>query len=265
MACNSSDSKDPVSDNTILLKASGLSGKVTIFESISKTDYEITSDGNYDLELPSNQTIYNLEIIETNQQACNINQQLDLVCNSVECTADYNPVCAKKPLAGVVCITAPCRTDRYLTYGNACNAQVDNAWISLRSECDGLQDVIAFHQKPVVIEDFGTLALYSSDTFEVNKSEVIDDALIIEFAVSGGCGSHDFTMYADEVFQESNPVQLANVIYYTANDSCDNQVTIEKEFDLLPIKEIYQRSYPDATGEQSVNLGDFGLYRFTIN
>ncbi len=264
MACNSESPTDSGSENTVLLKASGLTGSVTLFESISKTDYEITSDGNYDLNLPLNQTVYNLEIVVTDQQACTINQQLDLVCGSIVCTADYRPVCAKKPLAGVVCITAPCQTDRYLTYGNSCGAQAENAWISIQSECGGLEDVIAFHQKPVVITNIGLLDIIS-ESFQINRVDILDDALTLEFEVSGGCGSHDFTLYADEVFQESDPVQLSYIIAYTASDECDNIITIEKEFDLLPVKEIYRRAYPDATGEQSVNLNDLGIYQFSID
>ena len=262
MACNSNDPKESSSDNTILLKASGLTGNVTLFESISETSYEIVTDGNYDINLPSNQTIYNLEVIQTDQQFCSISQQLDLVCDSIVCTADYAPVCAKNSLAGVVCVTSPCPTDRYLTYGNACNTLVDNAWIALRSECGGLEDVIAFHQRPTLVTNLALLDIVT-DNFQINESEIIDDAVKIEFSVTGGCGSHDFTMFADEVFQENDPVQLSNVIGYTKHDDCDEQVTIEKEFDLLPIKEIFRRAYPNATGEQTVNLGDFGLYQFS--
>jgi len=254
---------DPTSDNTIQLKASGLTGSVTLFESISKTNYEIASDGNYDLVLPSSQSIYNLEVLETDQQFCSINQQLDLVCDSIACTDNFDPVCAKKPLAGVVCVTTPCPTDRYLTYGNACNAQAANAWITLESECGGLQNIIAFHQKPVVIANFALLDIFT-DNFQIIDSKIVDDTVTIEFSVSGGCGSHDFTLYADEAFQESDPVQLNNVIGYTNNDSCEDQLTIEKEFDLLPIKEIFQRAYPNVTGEQIVNLGNLGLYLFFV-
>ena len=260
MACNSNDSDN---SNSVQLKTSGLTGKVTIFESISENNYEISRDGNYDIVLPVNQTIYNLEVVDSGQQRCSISQQLDLVCNSVDCTTNYDPVCAKKPLAGVVCVTSPCPTDKYLTYGNSCGARSDNAWISLSSECGGLEDIITFHQKPVVIANFALLDIFTDD-YQVIESKIVDDEILITFSVSGGCGSHDFTLYADEIFQESDPIALGNVIGYTKNDSCNNQIVFDKEFDLLPIKEIFQRVYPNQTGEQTVNLGDLGLYQFSI-
>ena len=264
---NSGSDTEPNSDqqgDKILIKASGLIETVILLEAVSNNQHDIDSDGNYEIELPFGQSIYKFEIISSNQQACSLSNDLDLVCDLAACTADYNPVCAKKPFAGVVCITEPCQTDRYLTYGNFCGALIDNAWIAIETECGGLEQQISFHQKPVYITNMALLDIYS-DVFTIITVDIIDDTLTIEFEVSGGCGSHDFTLFADEVFLESDPVQLSNIIGYLANDDCDAIIRVEQEFDLLPIQEIFRRAYPDATGEQIVNLHELGLYRFTID
>jgi len=265
--CNSNDFKpEPASpgDNTILVKASGLTEPVTLYESISKQTHTVENDGNHEITLPDDQSIYNLAIINSSQQYCELNRDLDLTCNVDTCTAEYRPVCAKKPLAGLTCITEPCQTDRYLTFGNACEAYVADSWLALDTECDGLEDQVAYHQKPVYITNFALLDLYI-DPYTIIDTTLDGDSLTIKFEVSGGCGSHHFSLYASDIFLESFPVQQNNTIGYYANDACDAIIQVEETFDLLPIKEVYQRAYPEATGQQTVVLSGLTEYTFTID
>lgn len=267
LGCSSSQSPEPESpvpgDNSILVKASGLSEPVTLFESISKQTHTIENDGNHEITLPGNQSIYNLSIIDSPQQYCDLNYDLDLICQADACTTEYSPVCAKKPLAGLTCVTEPCETDRYLTFGNRCEAFAANAWIALDSICEGLEDQVAYHQKPIYVTNFALLDIYV-DPYNIIEKNIDGDSLTIKFEVSGGCGSHRFTLYANDVFLESFPVQQTSVIGYYANDECDSIIQIEETFDLLPIKEVYQRTYPSAIGEQSVILNGLGTYTFII-
>ena len=253
----------PPGDNSILVKASGLSQSVTLYESVSKQTHTIENDGNHQITLPPTQSIYNISIINSPQQWCDLSYDLDLTCTADACTAEYNPVCAKKPLAGLTCASEPCQSDRYLTFGNACEAHIDNAWLALDTECGGLEDQVAYHQQPVYVTNFSLLDI-PADPFTILEKSVEGDSLTIQFEVSGGCGSHHFTLYADNRFLESYPVQQTNTIGYYANDACDSIIQVEETFDLLPIKEVYQRAYPDATGEQTVVLNDLIEYTFII-
>jgi len=266
LGCSSSDFEpEPQSpgDNSILVKASGLSESVTLFESISNQTHSIESDGNHEITLPTNQNVYNLSIISSPRQSCDLNYDLDLSCQADVCTAEYRPVCAKKPLAGLTCVTEPCETDRYLTFGNYCEAHVDNAWVALDSECGGLEDQVAYHQKPVYVTNLTLIDIYA-DPFTFLESNVNGNSITIKFEVSGGCGSHHFSLFANDIFLESFPVQQSFAIGYYANDACDSIIQIEETFDLLPIKEVYQRAYPGAAGEHSVVLNGLGTYTFTI-
>jgi len=265
-ACSGGDSKSPQSGNgqSITIRASGLNSTVILQESISQLNHEIDSDGVYDISLPTGQGIYSLEIVNSNLQSCTLSDELDLVCADIACIDVYNPVCAKKPFSELQCITTPCPTDQYLTYGNYCGAGLNNAPIAIASECQGLQEVVTFHQKPAYITNLALLDIFSND-FDIIDSDIIDDIITIEFEISGGCGSHDFSFFADEVFLESDPVQLSTAISHVANDACDSLIRIEKEFDLLPIKEIYRRNYPTSTGENSIILNNLGTYTFTLN
>lgn len=265
--CSSSQSPEPESplsgDSSVLIKASGLSESVTLFESISKQTHIIESDGNHEITLPENQSIYSLSIIDSPQQYCELSNDLDLACNIDVCDAQYLPVCAKKPLAGLTCATEPCQTDRYLTFGNRCEAFADNAWIALDSECDGLEDQVAYHLKPIYITNFTLIDVYA-DPYNIIETNLQDDSLTIKFEVSGGCGSHRFTLYGNDIFLESFPVQQTNAIGYDANDVCDSIIQIEETFDLLPIKEVYRRAYPEAAGQHTVILNSLAEYTFTI-
>ncbi len=277
IACNSSEHSEPLTGGpistipvgndgglTISINVSGLSRSVTVYESISATNFKISSDGTFDIALPENQNIYDLKIINSNDQSCFLNEQFDLSCSDVACTTEFEPVCAKKPFAGVVCVTAPCPTDTYFTYSNRCQAARANAWIAIETECRGLENQIAFHQKPVYVTNIALLDLFYNP-FTIVETIIENDTLSIEFEVSGGCGSHEFTFYADETFWESWPVQISYAIGYLPNDSCDGIVRVIEEFDLLPIKEVFRRAYPEATAENSVIIDEIGTYTFTID
>jgi len=245
----------------ILINATGLTRPVTLLETVTNTSFQIVEDGSHTIKLSDNQGIYQLEIVDSQQQYCSLDDSLQLDCNIV-CTADYSPVCAKEPNAGVVCVTTPCDTDKYMTFSNACHASGANAWIAMETECLGLEDVLSEHIEPVFITNIAIIDIYS-DNFKIVNSVINDDTLTILFEVSGGCGSHELDLLVSDSFLESSPVQLANVIAYKNNDNCDSIITVEKTFDLEPIQELYRRNYPQQAGVQSVDLPGLGLYSFT--
>lgn len=230
---------------------------------MTNTSIEIESNGTYTIDLLGSQGIYQLDIIDSNDQYCTLNDALELDCNSFVCTADYRPVCAKEPNAGVVCITTPCDTDRYRTFSNACHARGANAWLAIETECLGLENVITEHIEPVFITKIHVIDI-NSDNYIISDTSINEDTLIIDFEISGGCGNYQFDLLVNDTFAESLPVQLSNVIIYKNNDPCDSVISFQKSFDLEPIKELFRRVYPDATGEQTVELPGMGLYTFVI-
>lgn len=61
-----------------------------------------------------------------------------VVDDPVSCTEEYAPVCAVRE-TGVVCVTEPCPTHEYATYGNRCKAKADNAIPVFNGECGDLE------------------------------------------------------------------------------------------------------------------------------
>ncbi len=259
--CGTDQKPDQEVEQVILINAKGLTSPVTLLETVTNTSFEIVENGSHSITLSDSQGIYQLEIVDSQDQYCSLDDTLLLDCDII-CTAEYSPVCAKVPNAGDVCDTTPCDTDKYLTFSNACHAGGANAWIAMETECLGLEFVLSEHIEPVFITDIADIDIVS-DNFTISNSEINEDTLTIIFEVSGACGSHEFDLLVNNSFLESDPVQLTNEITYKNNDSCDSIITVEKTFDLEPIQELFRRSYPEQTDVQSVELPGLGLYSFT--
>lgn len=181
--------------------------------------------------------------------------------NNLVCTAQYDPVCAKAP-ATINCITAPCESHQYSTYGNACTTGWADASITFAGECEGLEERLAFADQPIRIyppenppeEGFAVAIIQSS---------IEGNILTMEVSYSGGCLEHEFYLASSGAFMESIPLQLATVLIDAAEeeDPCDSIVNRVISFDLLPLQEIYRRSYQNTSGE--ILLQDLGvIYRW---
>jgi hypothetical protein len=59
---------------------------------------------------------------------------------------------------------------------------------------------------------------------------------------------------------ESDPVQSESLLSHVTEDTCEALVTEELTFDLLPLREFYQRIYGQGSG--SISIQDIGLYSF---
>ncbi len=264
VGCKSSDSDENTpAGEKISISASGLTDSVFLIEKNSKVSHEITSDGVFEIELPYGQKMYDLEITASEGQYCQMNEGVELSCEPIACTTDYTPVCAKEPLAGVQCVTTPCKTDRYKTFSNACEADVTYALIALQSECLGLENVEALDTDPVIVTELASTTIIA-DPFSITSQSISNNTLTTSFEVTGGCGSHDFQLYANNIFSDSQPSELSITWSHAAHDTCETIVNIDKQIDLLPIKELYRRANPDATGAQTVIIEGVGEYNFTL-
>ena len=83
-----------------------------------------------------------------------------------------------------------------------------------------------------------------------------DDTLTLTVSYSGGCKRHYFTIVADDEFLPiSDSVRLDIFLAHDANnDRCEAYLTTEYEFDLTPIKTLYQETYGRDAGTIHLHL-----------
>ncbi|MGX5200784.1 hypothetical protein [Aliikangiella sp. IMCC44632] len=262
LGCNVKN--DPEKDTlTLEINAVQVSSTVKLEEEFSKQIINISATGRYAFKLPSGQKVYNLNIIESSDEICQLSPSLTLSCYPVACTTDHNPVCAKQPLAGVQCVTTPCETDAYKTFSNQCFAATAYAAISFSGSCQALEGVTALPISPVIITELASANIIA-EPFNIVSQTINQDTLNVSFEFSGGCGSHEFELYLNNVLSDTSPPEVSNTYSHASNDNCIETVKLQKQFDLLPLKEIYRQANPEASGEQQIILEDIGTYIFTL-
>ena len=98
---------------------------------------------------------------------------------------------------------------------------------------------------------------WGTEEYVINAATIEDDALRVNLSYSGGCETHDFTLVAEPMFLESYPVQLRVSLAHNPNgDICEASITEDRQFDLTPIKEAYQKAYRTDTGTIVLRLKD---------
>jgi hypothetical protein len=176
------------------------------------------------------------------------------------CLEIYEPICGKAlPEATLNCVQEPCPTHEYRTFPNACYAANAEAQFSFNDECDGLEDQLAFDDKPVQIKDLAEVPINNAPV-TINSVEIEGDIVTLDVSYSGGCGPHEFNLFVINLFLDSNPVQTESILSHVTEVACDAVVTDELTFELLPLREFYQRIYGE--GEGSINIQGIGTYTF---
>ena len=101
----------------------------------------------------------------------------------------------------------------------------------------------------VVVND-ANLAVehWGDDPYELGTGDdapVLEgDILTLTLSYSGGCARHDFTLVTAGYFLESNPVQLnLHLVHDAHEDPCEAYPTEQYEFDLAPLRMLYQDAY----------------------
>lgn len=254
-------------------KAENITGSVTIQDTVTGEELTLSEDGafrfdhNYDAGEP-----YLVEITETSSGlVCHIegnegiftgenikNIKIECDLDAVACTQQYDPVCAKVE-ADLRCITEPCITHEYRSFGNACSASASKAQIAFIGECDGLKGQVAFGDRPVYIKE-GVLDDDIGADYKLVNSDIRGDIAYVTLQHSGGCGEHDFQLNVANVFENKDSVTAMSVLYHEADDDCEALIKSEQRFDLLPVKEFYSRQFNSDTG--AVLIEGIGLYRF---
>ncbi len=90
---------------------------------------------------------------------------------------------------------------------------------------------------------------WGTDEYVINTATIENDILHINVSYTGGCETHEFTLVAEPRFLESFPVQLRVSLAHNANsDTCEDSITEDHQFDLTPLKEVYQKGYRTDQG-----------------
>ena len=121
----------------------------------------------------------------------------------------------------------------------------------------------------VVIEEGQGRNRWGTDPFVLNAATIAGDTLTVNVSYGGGCRTHQLTLVASEGFLESYPVQLRAFLAHNGNgDRCRAWLTEEYDFDLTPIKRMYQAAYRQDAGTIILLLEDASepglVYEFTL-
>ena len=102
----------------------------------------------------------------------------------------------------------------------------------------------------VIAEDPGQgTDRWGADPYQLRAATIMGDTLTVTVSYGGGCRTHQLTLVASNVFLESYPVQLGVSLAHEANgDLCRAWLTEEYDFDLTPIKRMYQDGYREDAG-----------------
>lgn len=172
------------------------------------------------------------------------------------CPAIWDPVCGLSSQSEIICVTEPCPTHEYRTFGNACAAGLSLASVVFEGECGALENTLTMGEPPIQL----TSKLPETEkTLSIGNAAIEDDILIIEVGYSG-CSPQHFDMHFSPKFGESYPVQAAYSLTPQVEDLCRAAFQTEFTYDLRPLKHAYQEAYQTENG--AIYLPGIGTYRF---
>ena len=182
---------------------------------------------------------------------------------AVVCAAVYMPVCAKA-VSNIVCVTSPCESHQYKTFGNNCEAGAALAMTSFNNSCDtyGIEGLVSFQHEPIQLNMPKPEAGY---VVQFANTEINGDILTARVTYSG-CQEQPVHFHASTAWLEpSDALVVAAENYFTkdVNDACQAVFTTEQSFDLTPIKAAYFTSFPDRSAGY-VNFPGIGTYNFEL-
>lgn len=98
----------------------------------------------------------------------------------------------------------------------------------------------------------------ASDPFNYVDAQIVGDQLVVGIEHGGGCADHLYTYCWNGAFLESDPVQVHTQIAHESNDDpCDAWLSVQAAFDLVPLKQAWQQSYQQQSGQITVHLANY--------
>jgi hypothetical protein len=83
------------------------------------------------------------------------------------------------------------------------------------------------------------------DMVSIKNVAVVNNLLQIDVSYGGGCGTHEFILYADSILMAGNPPILNFTLLHNANgDACKALITESLIFNLYPIEKIHRAAAP---------------------
>ena len=110
--------------------------------------------------------------------------------------------------------------------------------------------------QPVTLLEAGQ-PVPASDPVDVREGRIEGDELVLEVSFAGGCQPHDFDLFWQPGFEESNPVQATVHLAHDGHgDMCEALLTETVRFDLAPLRDAWQEMYGPGEGTIEVDLAD---------
>lgn len=169
------------------------------------------------------------------------------------CPANYAPVCAKTK-ANIQCITTPCPSHEYKTFGNACAANGLKAMISFDAECDAikLENTLSFEQTPVHLYGVGAAKLNTekrpNSAVTVIDASIKEDVLTVTLGYSG-CTEQPISYNVDaKVLSKSLPAQVIYSFSKQQEDLCEAYFKSTYQYDLLPLRANFRAQVEGDAG-----------------
>ena len=88
--------------------------------------------------------------------------------------------------------------------------------------------------------------------YKIRSSKIDGDVLELCMEYGGGCRNHIFSLYAENIFSESFPVQeYAKISHSDFDDPCEALIVECLEYDLETIRNLYFDSYQQSGGDDT--------------
>ncbi len=102
------------------------------------------------------------------------------------------------------------------------------------------------------------------DAAAILRADIRRDVLELTTHYGGGCKEHEFELYWDGLFMESNPVQVKLQLSHNSNnDICRALITENIYFDISLLKSSYSAGYHTSQGEIIVHIYEPGKIKTT--
>jgi len=90
---------------------------------------------------------------------------------------------------------------------------------------------------------------YKIDQYKFNHMKIVGDSIILNLSYSGGCREHVFNLIAKNYFTDSKSPKAELFLSHNSNfDPCDQYVTEDYTFNLLPLKFEFIKMHREKTG-----------------
>ncbi|NOG47772.1 MAG: hypothetical protein HND50_21215 [Calditrichaeota bacterium] len=136
--------------------------------------------------------------------------------------------------------------------------KIENDKLTMREDCIDCYEHVyqrntSSSNNIIIVDDLALIDL-KGDPVQLNSVSISDDILSLSVSYSGGCEEHEFGLFAGKAFMKSNPVQAQVILAHDGNgDSCEAWITETLNFNLSPIKKVYQNSY-GASGSMYLRI-----------